>query len=69
MKRLKIMTWVSLVLICMLLIGTEGASAASRVLKVSHQFAAGDVRDKMGRVFGDMVTEKTKGQIKSNYSR
>ena len=33
-------------------------------LKVSHQFAAGDVRDKMGRVFGDMVTERTKGQIK-----
>ena len=33
-------------------------------LKVSHQFAAGDVRDKMGHVFGDMVTERTKGQIK-----
>jgi len=33
-------------------------------LKVSHQFAAGDVRDKMGRVFGDMVTKKTNGEIK-----
>lgn len=38
--------------------------ARSMTLKVSHQFAAGDVRDKMGRVFGDMVTERTKGQIK-----
>lgn len=40
------------------------ANAKTMVLKVSHQFAAGDVRDKMGRVFGDMVTEKTKGAIK-----
>jgi TRAP-type C4-dicarboxylate transport system substrate-binding protein len=38
--------------------------ARSMTLKVSHQFAAGDVRDKMGRVFGDMVTEKTNGEIK-----
>jgi len=38
--------------------------AGSVTLKVSHQFAAGDVRDMMGRVFGDMVTEKTKGEIK-----
>lgn len=38
--------------------------AKSMTLKVSHQFAAGDVRDQMGRVFGDMVTEKTNGEIK-----
>ena len=38
--------------------------AKSMTLKVSHQFAEGDVRDKMGRVFGDMVTEKTGGAIK-----
>jgi TRAP-type C4-dicarboxylate transport system substrate-binding protein len=38
--------------------------AGSVTLKVSHQFAAGDVRDMMGRVFGDMVTKKTKGEIK-----
>ncbi|MCJ7686310.1 MAG: TRAP transporter substrate-binding protein DctP [Desulfobacteraceae bacterium] len=63
MKRVKIMTSVSLCLICTLWLGTDRAIAAPRVLKVSHQFAAGDVRDKMGRVFGDMVTEKTKGQI------
>jgi TRAP-type transport system periplasmic protein len=37
--------------------------AKSMTLKVSHQFAAGDVRDKMGRVFGDMVTKKTNGEI------
>ena len=38
--------------------------AKSMTLKVSHQFAAGDVRDRMGRVFGEMVTERTNGEIK-----
>jgi len=37
--------------------------AAPTIIKLSHQFAAGDIRDQMGRVFGDKVTEKTKGQI------
>jgi len=42
-----------------------GLSDAKPVtLKLSHQFAAGDVRDMMGRVFGDMVTKKTNGEIK-----
>lgn len=41
--------------------------AKSMTLKVSHQFAAGDVRDQMARVFGDMVTEKTNGEIKFRY--
>ena len=43
------------------------ATAASMTLKVSHQFAAGDVRDQMAHVFGDMVKEKTKGQIEFRY--
>ena len=43
------------------------ADAGSMTLKVSHQFAAGDVRDQMARVFGDMVTEKTNGEIKFRY--
>ena len=43
---------------------TNFCSAKSLTLKVSHQFAAGDVRDLMGRVFGDMVTKKTNGEIK-----
>jgi len=43
------------------------AFAKSMTLKVSHQFAAGDVRDKMARVFGDMVEEKTNGEIKFRY--
>jgi TRAP-type C4-dicarboxylate transport system substrate-binding protein len=38
--------------------------ARSMTIKVSHQFAAGDVRDMMGRVFGDMVYKKTNGEIK-----
>jgi TRAP-type C4-dicarboxylate transport system substrate-binding protein len=41
--------------------------AKTLTLKVSHQFAAGDVRDKMARVFGDMVTQKTNGEIKFRY--
>ena len=41
--------------------------ARTLTLKVSHQFAAGDVRDNMARVFGDMVSEKTNGQIKFRY--
>lgn len=41
--------------------------AKSITLKVSHQFAAGDVRDRMSRVFGDMVTKRTNGEIKFRY--
>ncbi len=48
----------------MIFLKTGISCARSMTLKVSHQFAAGDVRDMMGRVFGDMVTEKTKGEIK-----
>ena len=70
MKRAKGLNgW--LVLVLCLAVGlwawTGAASAAPMVLKVSHQFAAGDVRDQMGRVFGDKVTEKTKGQIQFRY--
>ncbi len=43
------------------------AHARSMTLKVSHQFAAGDVRDQMARVFGEKVTEKTNGEIKFRY--
>jgi TRAP-type C4-dicarboxylate transport system substrate-binding protein len=42
----------------------ERVGVRPMVLKVSHQFAAGDVRDKLGRVFGDMVTKKRNGAIK-----
>jgi TRAP-type C4-dicarboxylate transport system substrate-binding protein len=51
-------------LACAFLAWGDRADAKTTVLKVSHQFAAGDVRDKLGRVFGDMVTKKTNGQIK-----
>ena len=55
---------VVLSLTCAFLALADGANAGPMVLKVSHQFAAGDVRDQMGRVFGDMVTKKTNGAIK-----
>ena len=47
-----------------MILHSDRSWAKSMTLKVSHQFAAGDVRDQMGRVFGDMVSEKTKGEIK-----
>lgn len=41
--------------------------AKPTIIKISHQFAQGDVRDQMARVFGEMVTEKTNGEIKFRY--
>lgn len=35
--------------------------------KVSHQWAEGDVRDRMARDFGEMVTEQTNGTITFTY--
>jgi TRAP-type C4-dicarboxylate transport system substrate-binding protein len=55
------------VFVSFLLTNAHTSSAESMTLKVSHQFAAGDVRDQMSRVFGDMVTEKTNGEIKFRY--
>ena len=63
-KSLFCMTVILAVAVSFLFIQAETSLAKSMTLKVSHQFAAGDVRDKMGRVFGDMVTEKTNGEIK-----
>ncbi len=45
----------------------RNAISRTLVLKVSHQFASGDVRDRMAKVFGDIVTKKTHGQIKFRY--
>lgn len=57
-----------LVLVVALIVLVPGAAMAKQLtLKVSHQFAAGDVRDQMARVFGDMVTKKTNGEIKFRY--
>ncbi len=57
-----------LVLVVAMMIFNPGAAMAKQLtLKVSHQFAAGDVRDQMARVFGDMVTKKTNGEIKFRY--
>ena len=50
-----------------LLLTPKPSTAATVTLKVSHQFAAGDVRDLMAHAFGDMVTQKTNGEIKFRY--
>ena len=63
-KSLFCLNIVLVVAVSFLLIKADTSSAKSMTLKVSHQFAAGDVRDQMGRVFGDMVTERTNGEIK-----
>jgi len=52
------------VAVSFLLIQADTSFAKSMTLKVSHQFAKGDVRDQMGRVFGEMVTKRTNGEIK-----
>lgn len=55
------------VLTVMMVWSPYAADAKSMTLKVSHQFAAGDVRDQMARVFGDKVSEMTNGEIKFRY--
>lgn len=64
----KRIVWGAFMVIATVAILSAGvADARPMTLKVSHQFAAGDVRDQMARVFGDMVTEKTNGEIKFRY--
>ena len=65
----KIFTIVTVVLFvfCGLMFTPNSSVAASITLKVSHQFAAGDVRDLMAHAFGDMVTKKTHGEITFRY--
>jgi len=65
-KRIVILSILS-VFVAVLAMSPGIAMARSLTLKVSHQFAAGDVRDKMARVFGDKVTEMTNGEIKFRY--
>jgi TRAP-type C4-dicarboxylate transport system substrate-binding protein len=68
MQTKRIVPWSFLMVFVAMMIFSPGiVDAASMTLKVSHQFAAGDVRDQMAHVFGDMVTEKTNGEIKFRY--
>ncbi|MEJ2477811.1 MAG: hypothetical protein P8Y40_09985, partial [Desulfobacterales bacterium] len=66
-RSMGVVTCLSVVMALAIFLSPMCAADASMTLKVSHQFAAGDVRDKMAHVFGDMVTEKTKGEIKFRY--
>ncbi len=45
------------------LAGGVGAAQAKVRLKASHQFAEGDVRDRMVRVFAERVNERLGGQV------
>jgi TRAP-type C4-dicarboxylate transport system substrate-binding protein len=51
-------TIVSAVAIVVLMLVGIGMSEAATTLKVSHQFAEGDVRDQLVRVFADNVSKK-----------
>jgi len=67
MRSKESLSWIIIVLavtVSFLSIQAETSLAKSMTLKVSHQFAKGDVRDQMGRVFGEMVTKRTNGEIK-----
>lgn len=66
MKRRTVFT---AVVVCLMSVVFICATAQARpmTLKVSHQFSKGDVRDEMCRVFGDKVTEMTKGDLKFRY--
>ncbi len=68
MHAKRIVLWSFVTAIVAVMVFSPGiVGAGSMTLKVSHQFAAGDVRDQMARVFGDKVTEMTKGEIKFRY--
>lgn len=47
-----------LAVVALLTLGALGTSDAATTLKVSHQFAEGDVRDQLVRVFADNVSKK-----------
>ena len=63
-KRLFLILAIFTAAISLIIINTNMVHAKTMTLKVSHQFAAGDVRDQLGKVFGEMITQKTNGQIK-----
>jgi len=68
MKTNRIVLGSFLILVVMVMFFSPlSVSAKTLTLKVSHQFAAGDIRDQMAHVFGDMITEKTHGEIKFRY--
>jgi TRAP-type C4-dicarboxylate transport system substrate-binding protein len=66
-KKIYAISTITLFVACGLLFTSQPSAAATVTLKVSHQFAAGDVRDLMAHAFGDMVTKKTNGEIKFRY--
>ena len=59
--------FISIVFLSMVFVPAKSAFPRTMVLKVSHQFAAGDVRDRMAKVFCERVTKKTHGQIKFRF--
>lgn len=61
MKRLCVVIFIILSLTMMLY---TTVPAATKVLRLSHQWAQGDIRDQWARKWASFVEEKTKGSIK-----
>ncbi|MGC9029196.1 MAG: TRAP transporter substrate-binding protein DctP [Desulfomonilaceae bacterium] len=57
-QRCRFMAFTALVLVGWLLSGLSSDCFSAMSLKVSHQFAEGDVRDQMVRVFADNIAKK-----------
>ncbi|MBI9086151.1 MAG: TRAP transporter substrate-binding protein DctP [Desulfobacterales bacterium] len=66
MKRRTVLIAMMVCLVSVIFVCTT-VQARPMTIKVSHQFSKGDVRDEMCRVFGDKVTEMTKGEVKFRY--
>jgi TRAP-type C4-dicarboxylate transport system substrate-binding protein len=66
-KKIYVICTITMFVACGLLFTSQPSVAAAVTLKVSHQFAGGDVRDQMAHAFGDMVTKKTNGEVKFRY--
>jgi TRAP-type C4-dicarboxylate transport system substrate-binding protein len=66
-KKISVFSIITLFMAFGLFLTAKPSVAAEVTLKVSHQFAAGDVRDQMAHAFGDMVTKKTNGAVKFRY--
>ncbi len=56
--------WIIVLTVCLVALWVAAPAQAEKLrLKASHQFAEGDVRDQMIRVFAERVSAKLKGEV------
>lgn len=61
--RASVSLWLVGLAVLALFAGAASEAGAVLRLKASHQFAEGDIRDQMIRVFGERVAKKLKGEV------